>query len=395
MDKSKIGLQSFNLLKSYCENQNFEGWDPYDGLNSSLFQSIPFLSKNKWIRLAWIQFFKRSFINFRPIAGVKKGLNPKGVALFISAYCNLTKVQGFGSSEIKTTIKELSSKLIQLNSPGFSGMCWGYNFDWQSRAFFQPKLTPTIVVTTYAANALLDAYEILGDENFKKAAFSSGDFILSDLNRTYNESGNFVFSYSPYDKTSVFNASLLGARLLSRIYAITKEEKFFFEAKKAVSYCCNYQNTDGSWHYSPLPFHQWIDNFHTGFNLECISDYIKNTGDTSFSENFNKGLKYYLTTFFDEEGRAKYYNNSLYPVDIHAPAQLIVTLSKTGLFDSNRELIDRVTTWTIQNMQGKKGYFYYQKHKFYTNKIAYMRWSQAWIFYGLSHYLLNTNRLYK
>jgi hypothetical protein len=43
-------------------------------------------------------------------------------------------------------------------------------------------------------------------------------------------------------------------------------------------------------------------------------------------------------------------------------------------------------------MQSPQGYFYYQKRKFLTNKIAYMRWSQAWIFYGLTYYILNENR---
>jgi hypothetical protein len=100
-------------------------------------------------------------------------------------------------------------------------------------------------------------------------------------------------------------------------------------------------------------------------------------------------MKYYLETFFDKEGRSAYYSNSLYPIDIHAPSQLFVTLHKAGLFKQNRELADRVLNWTVNNMQSKHGYFYYQKRKYITNKIPYMRWSQAWIFYGLSYYLLN------
>ena len=112
-----------------------------------------------------------------------------------------------------------------------------------------------------------------------------------------DENGNLVFSYSPMDKTSVFNASLLGARLLSRAYSYTKM-KTCETAQKAVAYCCEYQNTDGSWYYSTLPFHQWIDNFHTGFNLECMIDYGRYTGDDSFEEYIEKGMKYYLENFF-------------------------------------------------------------------------------------------------
>ena len=31
-------------LKDYCEKESFKGYDPYDGLNSHLFQTIPFVS---------------------------------------------------------------------------------------------------------------------------------------------------------------------------------------------------------------------------------------------------------------------------------------------------------------------------------------------------------------
>ncbi len=284
----------------------------------------------------------------------------------------------------------------KIDFPGtirFCRDCWGYNFDWESRAFFQKKFTPTIVATTYVANALLDAYEVTKNETFLQLAISSKDFIINDLKRTYNDKGNFAFSYSPFDTTSVFNASLLGARLLSRIYSYTKEEELISLAKKSVAYCCDYQNIDGSWFYSPLPFHQWIDNFHTGFNLECIYEYGLFSKDDSFDKHFNIGLEYYLTSFFDDKGKSKYYNNSLYPIDIHAPSQLIITLSKSHRFKENKKMIEQVINWTIENMQSPKGYFYFQRKKYYTNKIPYMRWSQGWIFYGLSHYLVNTQEV--
>ena len=381
-------LKSFKKLKDYCERENFKGWDPYDGLNSALFQWMPILPKRRLTRLMWIQLFKKLPFNIRPIVGIKKGHNPKGLALFLSGYSNLSSFEGLRNESIEK-INLLADQLISLRTNGYSGNCWGYNFDWESRAFFQKKFTPTIVATSYAANALIDAFEVTGNETYLNEAISSKEFIIHDLKRTYLNDGTFSFSYSPHDQTSVFNASLLGAKLLSRIYYYTKENDLRELAKKAVEYCVHFQNEDGSWYYSPLPFHQWIDNFHTGFNLECISDYALHTNDNSYVSSFDKGMKYYLETFFDPQGRAKYYNNSTFPVDIHSPSQLIIVLTKTRLIDKNTELVDKVLDWTIKNMQSPKGYFYYQKRKFYTNKIPYMRWSQAWIFYGLTYYLLN------
>jgi rhamnogalacturonyl hydrolase YesR len=386
-------LESFKKLKQYCEDQHFMGWDPYDGLNSSLFQQIPLLPKKRLARLIWIQGIKKLPLNLRPLLRIKKGLNPKGLALFLSGYAALSKDPCLGP-ETNEKISWLADNLINLKTNGFSGNCWGYNFDWESRAFFQPKFTPTIVVTTYAANALIDAYEATGKEYYLRSAIDSKEFILKDLKRTYGNNGNFAFSYSPFDQTSVFNASLLGARLLSRIYSYTKETELLDLARKAIAYCIDFQNSDGSWFYSTLPFHQWIDSFHTGFNLECISAYASISKDNGFSLAFKKGMDYYLTTFFDPKGRSKYYNNSTYPIDIHAPSQLIITLFKAGLFESNMDLIDRVLSWTIKHMQSSKGYFYFQKRKLYTNTIPYMRWSQGWMFYALALYTnkMNTDR---
>ena len=384
-------LKAFAELDNYCKSEGYQGWDPYDGLSSKLFQATPLLPKRRLTRLIWIQLIKKSPVNLRQILKIDKGFNPKGVALFISGYAKLSAIESYRNESIES-INFLAKKLIFLRTSGFSGNCWGYNFDWESRAFFQKKNTPTIVATTYAANALIDAYEATKKEHYLETAISSKDFILNDLKRTYNENGNFAFSYSPYDQTSVFNASLLGARLLSRIYSYTNEIDLVELARQAVAYCCHFQNSDGSWYYSNLPFHRWTDNFHTGFNLECISDYSRYSKDNSFLFYLNKGMDYYLDNFFDHEGRSKYYNNSLYPIDIHSPSQLIITLSKTNLFEKKMDLIDKVLRWTIKNMQSSKGYFYFQKRKFYTNKIPYMRWAQAWMFYALSTYLLNSEK---
>jgi rhamnogalacturonyl hydrolase YesR len=382
--------ESFRKLADYCEKENYKGYDPYDGLNSSLFRSIPFLSKNRFARLAWIQAFKRSPINMRQLTGVKKDYNPKALGLFLSGFCNLYRL-----SEEDRYVEKIgffTEKIINVQNRSWSGSCWGYNFDWQARAFFQPANTPTVVATTFIGCALLDAYEITGDAKLLDVVRSSCDFIIKDLNRTYDNNGNFAFSYSPLDRSVVYNASLLGSRLLARVYGITKEDELKTLAAKSVKFCCDHQNEDGSWSYGQLPFHKWIDNFHTGYNLECIADYIKYTGDSSSSQNLEKGFDYYQRNFFTPEGIAAYYNNTLYPVDTHSVAQLIVTVSKTSGLNNHNDLVGRVLNWTIDNMQSDKGYFYYQVNRFFSSRIPYMRWAQAWMFYGMSTWLLQSRK---
>lgn len=378
-------VTSFNRLKSYCEQEEFKGYDPYDGLNSKLFNAIPVVNKNRYSRLVWIQAFKRSPINLRALAGVKKEYNPKALGLFLSGYCNLYNANP--QQQYLDKIYFFAARLQELQNTQYSGACWGYNFDWQARAFFQPKNTPTVVASVFIASALLDAYEITKEETLLKMARSTCNFILKDLNRTADAKGNFAFSYSPLDTSVVFNASLLGSRLLARVYSFTNEPLLIDEAKKSVAFCCNYQKADGSWGYGTYNFHQWIDNFHTGYNLECIADYEKFSGDTSFTQNISKGFDYYINTFFTKEGIPKYYNNSVHPIDIHAPAQMVVTLAKLQKFQQHKAITDKVLSWTIENMQSKKGYFYYQINKHFSSKISYMRWAQAWMFYALSTYI--------
>ncbi len=376
---------SFEKLKSYCEAESFKGYDPYDGLNSRFFQSLPIIKNNRIAKLIWIQAFKRLPFNLRRIFAVKKDYNPKAMGLFLSGYCALYQKEPL--PEYLEKIRFFIDKIEKLTTDGWSGKCWGYNFDWQARAFFQPKFTPTVVATTFVAHSLLDAYEILKEEKLLSAARSACDFILKDLNRTYDDKGNFAFSYSPLDTSVVFNASLLGSRLLARVYSYSQEKELLEEAKKSVDFCCKFQKNNGEWPYGTYSFHQWVDNFHTGYNLECISDYMSYSKDYSYKKNLELGFEYYINTFFTEEGIPKYYNNSVYPIDIHTTSQLIITLIKLEKLSDNKDLMERVLNWTIENMQSPKGFFYFQLKKYISSKIPYMRWAQAWMFYAFAYFL--------
>ena len=381
--------KSFIKLKAYCEAQDFKGWDPYDGLNSWMIQKT-LLGKSRFFRLAWIQLFKRNPLNLRTVVGVKKDYNPKGLGLFLTGYCNLYKVEQ--KKEYLNKINTLADEIVKLKTNGYSGACWGYNFDWQARAFFQPKYTPTVVATAFIGEALLEAYEITKNQVFLDTAISTADFVLKDLNKSYDDDKDFTLSYSPLDQTQVYNAGLLGAKLLCLIYNHTNNRNLLDQAKKIVSYVCKKQNVDGSWAYGTLPFHQWIDNFHTGYNLECIKVYQNISKDTSYEKNIQIGMAYYLNTFFTIDGKSKYYNNKTYPIDIHAPAQLVVTLSKYGNLKEQKALVDKVLNWTINNMQSPKGFFYYQKNEHNTSRIPYIRWAQAWMFYAFSYYFLEFDK---
>lgn len=392
--------ESLYRLKRYCEEEQFKGWDPYDGLNSKLFNAVPFLRKSPFWRLVMIQTFKRNPINLRRIALVPKQHNAKGVGLFLQGYCNLYRAVQLDSSlsdyfgtadEILDRIHELAKLLISMRSRGdYHGACWGYNFDWQARFYlFFPKETPTVVATNFCATALMEAYEVTKEARYLDVALSAANFVIEDLHRSPQEDG-FLFSYSPLPgNDTVYNASLLGARLLSYCYKYTGNEEYKSLARQSVVACCKGQRADGAWVYGLMPFQNWVDSFHTGYNLDALIAYQENTGDTSFKSSIEKGFDYYIHHHFDEHHEPKYYDTKKYPIDIHCPGQLFVTLSRLHKFSEYAELAEDVLNWTVGHMQDKKGYFYYQLKKGISSRISYMRWSNAFMFCSLSYYLLS------
>ena len=391
-------INSFRLLKEYCENEGFKGWDPYDGLNSKVFQALPFLKKSAICRLVVIQGFKRCPVNLRRLALVPKEYNAKGIGLFLSGYCNLYNAvkanpklaESLGSPDsLKSRINELAELLISLQSKGYSGACWGYNFDWQARRLFLfPKFTPTVVASNFCATALMEAYEITREKRFLEIALSAAHFVINDLHRTEYKDG-FLFSYSPLQgNDTVFNASLLGSRLLSFCYKYTGNEEYCELAEQSIKACCSGQKPNGAWVYGMLPVQSWVDSFHTGYNLDALIAYQELTGDNKYRKYIEKGFEYYIQNFFEANGMPKYYDNRTYHIDIHCSGQLLVTLARLHKIEEYKEIVEKVIDWTICNMQDRKGYFYYQLKPGISSKISYMRWSNAFIFNAMSHYLL-------
>ena len=392
-------LNSFQRLKSYCEKEQYKGWDPYDGLNSKVFQALPFFKNSALCRLAVIQGFKRCPVNLRRMAMLPKEYNAKGVGLFLQGYCNLLHAvrdnpalaAEIGSEEeLMVKIRKVADLLLSLQSKGdYHGACWGYNFDWQARRLFLfPKYTPTVVATNFCATALMEAYEATGEKRFLDVALTSAEFVKEDLHRYKCEDG-FLFSYSKLPgNDTVYNASLLGSRLLSYCYKYTGNEEYRELAEASVKACCKGQREDGAWVYGLLPVQSWVDSFHTGYNMDGLIAYEEQTGDTKYHAYIEKGFEYYIKYFFEVDGIPKYYDNQMYPIDIHCSGQLFVTLARLHKFDEYRELAEKVMAWTIKNMQDKRGYFYYQLKQGISSKISYMRWSNAFMFAAMSYYLL-------
>jgi hypothetical protein len=379
MEIDRIKTPLLELLQ-YCRNHQWSGYDPYDGLSSRILKNSAFL-RNRIGRLLVIQANKRSPINFRNLIRIPKEQNPKALALFCSAVIKLHHLKWLQEADLCTKLVE---RLIELANAYPPYCAWGYNFDWQNRSTFVPQHTPNIVVTAFAGNALLDAYKANGEQTLLEYAMQAGYFLLKGLNRT-GSGDEICFSYTPLDQTQVHNANLLGAVLLARLYSETQESLFRHTSVQAANFTVHRQNCDGSWFYGTHPTQEWIDHFHTGFNLVALHQIQIFIHSSEFAESLASGFRYYITHLFNESGLPKYYHNQLYPIDIHCISQSIITLVELHRLDA--ESLNRAATifkWAIAHMKSKEGYFYYQKRRLFTVKIPYMRWSQAWMLVALA-----------
>ena len=377
-------------LARYIEQQEFQGYDPYDTLNSW----IPFKFLGKWPAAIATQIQKRNPINIRPLLGIKKGYNPKGMGLLLQAYSVIYRKNK--SNETKEKMNFLFNWLCENYSQGYSGYCWGYNFDWVNPGGYLKVYTPSVVVAAFVIAGIHEYYLAIPDERAREIILNSSKYVLKDLPISEFKEG-ISFAYTGQSKGCCYNASLLGAELLSRVYSINRDENLLPYIKKALDYVISKQKDNGKWDYSydkEIKKEREQIDFHQGFVLCSIDKIIQYVGldQKQYIKNLEKGAEFYYKEQFFYEGRSKWRLPKVWPVDIHNQAQGIITFLQLSYLNSEyKNFATKIADWTIKNMQDKKGFFYYQKHKFYTNKISYMRWSQAWMMLALTRLQLSNN----
>jgi len=377
-------LEINNDVIGQVRREKFSGYDPFDFLNSSFLKRTK-LNKNKWIRLAWLQLGKHLPLNVRPFLGVPRKRNPKGISLFILGM--LEDYKRTGIDAILHEAIELADWLILQRSEEalWSYSCWGYHFDWQARAFFVPEGKPNIITTCYVAQALYCLGKITGHSNYVEIALDSAYFIQRHL--LNNHTDRIFFSYIPGETTFVHNASLWGAAWVGKAGVELSDSELQETALRVARQSVKAQRENGAWVYGERHHHQFIDGFHTGYNLEALDMLRKALDIDEFDESIQRGLDYYRETFFLEDGTAKYYHNNMYPLDMHNFSQGVLTLLKIGGTIADVTLAEKVMHRAAEILYLPKEHrFIYQKNQWYSNKINYIRWTQAWAYYSLAYF---------
>lgn len=367
-------FDSISLLVSWLEKNEYRGYDTFDGLSAKFLRPLAF--ENKYLLIALQQGVRRFPLNLRPFLGIEKGYSSKGMGFLARGFLRLSKATGDQRWVNRATF--CLKWLIDHQAPGYSGACWGNHFDYVSRTGRIPKGMPTIVWTSLIGHAFLDAYEHLRQEQYLQIAVSTCEHILRDLTRN-PEGSCLCIGYTPGSTSWVHNANTLGAGFLARTYSHTGSKPYKELAQQALAYTAKHQRPDGSWFYGEKWNLHWVDNFHTGYVLDCFKHYTDSTQDLQFEAALRKGYQYWKRTFFLDDGTPRYYSSKTLPLDIQCAAQGIDTL----LFFSNHDpeavqLALKVAKWTVKNMQDKTGYFYYRRYsRWVVNRTPTLHWGQA------------------
>lgn len=365
---------SIGRLSEWLQENDYRGYDTFDGLNAKYVRPLTF--ETKLLRTVLQQGVRRFPINLRPLLGVPKSHSTKGMGFLARGFIRMHQAT---DDPVWSDKAEMALQwLVDNQCPGYSGACWGNHFDYQSRSTYVGKNVPSVVWTSLIGHAFLDGYEHFQRDKYLQVAVSACEHTVLDL-RAYTEGDTLCIHYFPTSTHQVHNANTLGGSLLARTSAFTGNQVYRSWAEKSLQYTAKYQRPDASWYYGEASNLHWVDNFHTAYVLDSFKYFAGSTGDYRFDKQMMSGYDYWKSTFFLSDGTPRYYNHKTLPLDIQCSAQAIDTLVFFHDRDpENLSLALKVAQWTIKNMQDRSGYFYYRRYsRWVVNKTPTLHWGQA------------------
>ena len=372
-------VRSLDLVAGWVETQDYRGYEPFDGLSSWL---RPLTCGSEFAARLLQQAVRQCPWNARPWLGVGPKDSTKGRGYMARGY--LTRYRATGEQEYLDKALRCLDWLDDHKVPRFAHHSWSNHYDFVGRGGLYTKDDPIIVWTSLIGHGYVEAFEVTGREAFLAIAESACRWVL-EVPRERTAQGACL-SYLADRQISVHNANMLGASLLARVARYTGDQENLRVARAAMVYSCSRQRPDGSWWYAEESKFHWIDNFHTGYNLDSLWYYLDATRDETVLPHLRRGLAFFTRHFIEAHGRPKYYHARTYPVDIQCAAQAIDTLALLADLDPVcLTLATKVAAWTIRNMQDARGYFYYRQYPLMKARTPMLHWGQATMFKALAH----------
>jgi hypothetical protein len=185
----------------------------------------------------------------------------------------------------------------------------------------------------------------------------------------------------------VHNANALACGVLARTARLLGDGSLLEPARAALSRTLEAQREDGSWPYAEGADGRWVDNFHTAYVLESLA--LAEGLHPALQPSLARGVDYWERALFLADGTPKYTPERTHPIDGHCYASAIdAWLAVRGTRPQGVERAERLAQLLIERMLDPAGYVHFQRRRFWTNRVPFVRWTTAPSFRALAGLLL-------
>lgn len=383
LSKKKIN-DTISKLVSYLEQSNFQGWEPYD---IPEFKCLKSLKLNR-LRAIMTQFFRLSPFPLYSCFKAKRA-HAKAVTLFARAFLTLYELipePGYYDKAVHFLNWLKNNRSLQ--SKNFS---IGNQYQLSMKTYGAIPGTPAPLITSFAIEAFLSAYEISGHKSHLEMAESGLNYLLEELPLIKVDRDQWYFIYHPNHNQFIPNLPAVISGTLAHFYTLSKDPNLLTIIKNNFNCVIKSQQNDGSWLYHPRS--GYSDSFHTAFILEALAKFQYYVRDDCYEAAFVKGLSFYEQTFFKPNGCPRHKKLIGFPENADSLLTQIdlrdcgMGLALFSFLNDQRKYplstAINLLNWTIDHFRSEQGYFYYQKLPLYTLKSSFLS-MQGWMLFGLS-----------
>jgi hypothetical protein len=348
----------------------FRGSDPYDALWWPHWPRL--LVGGNWRRTVLVQLHVRTPVDVRRLYRRRHPMAAKTLGTFGSVAVRLDGLSDDGD-DAGAARRHGTAALELLDAERSAGdAAWSYPWHMQTRWSFYAAGLPNIIATVFAARALAEAAEQWDRPDWHERARRAAHWVLDEL----LQPGGF-FAYHPGNSVLVHNANLLGALLVHDLLGEPDA------VRRAVERTLDAQRPDGSWPYGDGGKLGFVDNFHTGYNLESLSR--MRALDPAIGDAVRTGTSYWLQRFFRPDGTATLWPDRRWPEDAHSTGTAMTAMSElVGAGFVEREHLERTTRYALDRMVDGD-HAIARRYRLGRTRVTYIRWCDGHMALGLAN----------
>jgi len=283
--------------------------------------------------------------------------------------------------------------LQRSRSPGYREYCWGYPFDWVTRAGTYRRDTPFITSTPYVYEAFLQVFKIDSRAEWLDVLESIVRHVLSDIPEIPFSSSASSCGYYPQDRSGgVVNAAAYRAFTLTSASRVFDRDEYWAAAQRNLEFVLQTQKKDGSWPYAVDGVRDFVDHFHTCFVMKALAKIHSITGHAGCLEALTRGVPFYLTHLFDADGLPRPFSRAprltVYKRELYDCAESInLCLLLRDRFPECGVKLETVVAGILNEWIKPDGSFRARRLMFGWDNVPMHRWAQSQMFRSLSFYL--------